>query len=189
MTTIQFDKKLKCGNDFVAVEVIDVLNEVKVGNLYLPDSFGSNSRLAHCRVTDVGMKAKEKLGIEVGDYVMIDRLSTFAWTAPSAVLKYDSVIMKTNESKSEYFPLKDCAFIEPDQKEDSTNVNGVFVVNYDKRLNLGTIVKKNFDKNDEYPFDIGSRVMLVKGGDMVDLGDNKIYIYKKDMVICTVEDK
>ena len=37
MTTIQFDKKLKCGNDFVAVEVIDVLNEVKVGNLYLTD--------------------------------------------------------------------------------------------------------------------------------------------------------
>ena len=189
MTTIQFDKKLICGNDFVAVEVLDVLNEVKVGNVYLPDSFGSNSRLAHCKVTDVGVHAKAKLGIEVGDYVMIDRLSTFAWTAPSAVLKYDSVIMKTNADKSEYFPLKDCAFIEPDKKDGTTDVNGVLVVNYDKRLNLGTIVKKNFDKTEEYPFDVGDRVMLVKGGDMVDLGETKIYIYKKDMVICTIEEK
>ena len=189
MTTIQFDKKLKCGNDFVAVIVLDVMNEAKVGNVYLPDSFGANSRLAHCRVTDVGVNAKNKLGIEIGDYVMIDRLSTFAWTAPSAVLKYDSVIMKTNESKSEYFPLKDCVFVEPDKKDDTTNVNGVFVVNYDKRLNLGTIIKKNFDKTDEYPFDVNDRVMLVKGGDMINLGETKIHIFKKDMIICTVEDE
>ncbi len=189
MTTIQFDKKLKCGNDFVAVTVLDVLNEAKVGNIYLPDSFGANSRLAHCKVDDVGVNAKNKLGIEVGDYVMIDRLSTFAWTAPTAVLKYDSVIMKTNESKSEHFPLKDCAFIEPDQKDDTTNVNGVFVVNYDKRLNLGTITKKNFDKTDAYPFDVGDKVMLVKGGDIVDLGEKKVFIYKKDMIVCTVEEK
>lgn len=188
MTTIKFDKKLKCGNDFVAVEVLDVLNTAKVGNIYLPDSFGANARLAHCRVADVGIKAKEKLGIEVGDYVMIDRLSTFAWTAPSAVLKYDSVIMKTNDNKSEYYPLKDTAFIEPDQKEDATDVNGVLVVNYDKRLNLGTVIKKSFDKTDEYPFDVGDKVMLVKGGDIVDLGEKKIYIYKKDMIVCTVED-
>lgn len=189
MTTIKFDKKLKCGNDFVAVEVLDVLNEAKIGNVYLPDSFGANTRLAHCKVEDVGARAKEKLGIEVGDYVMIDRLSTFAWTAPSAALKYDSVIMKTNADKSEYFPLKGMAFIEPDKKEDSTDVNGVLVVNYEKRLNLGTIIKKNFDKTNEYPFDVGDRVMLVKGGDEVNLGESKIYIYKKDMIVCTVEEK
>lgn len=189
MTTIKFDKKLKCGNDFVAVEVIDVLDELKIGSVYLPESFGSNSRLAHCKVTDVGVRAKDKLGIEVGDYVMIDRLSTFAWTAPSAVLKYDSVIMKTNETKSEFFPLKDSAFVEPDKKEDATNVNGVYVVNYEKRLNLGTVVKTNFEKTDEYPFVPGNRVMLVKGGDSVNVGGTDIYIYKKDMIICTVTEK
>lgn len=189
MTTIKFDKKLVCGKDFVAVEVLDVMNELKIGNIYLPETHGENGRLAHCKVTDVGAGAKEKLGIEVGDYVMIDRLSTFAWTAPSAVLKYDSVIAKTNVDKSEYFPLKDCAFIEPDQKSDQTEVNGVIVLNYDKRLNLGTIIKKNFDKTAEYPFDVGDRVMLVKGGDVMSFGNTTVYIWKKDMIICTVEDK
>lgn len=189
MTTIQFDKKLKCGNDFVAVRVIDVQNEVKVGNVYLPDTYAENGRLAHCRVEDVGATAKEKLGIEIGDYVMIDRLATFAWTAPSAALKYDSVICKTNEDKTEFFPLKDTLFVEPDQKDNMTEVNGLIIANYDKRLNLGTVTKVGFEKSDEYPFAPGDKVMLVKGGDLLDTGDVKIHIFKKDMIVCTVEDK
>lgn len=189
MTTIQFDKKLKCGNDFVAVEVLDVQNEAKVGNIYLPDSFVANGRLAHCKVTDVGVNAKDKLGIKVGDYIMIDRLATFAWTAPSAVLKYDSVIVKTNAEKTEYFPLKDTLFVVPEKHDDTTNVNGVFVVNYDKRLNVGTVTKLGFETCDKYPFKVGDKVMLVKGGDMVDMGDVKLHIFKKDMIVCTIEDK
>ncbi len=189
MTTIQFDKKLKCGNDFVAVRVIDVQNELKVGNLYLPESVGSNSRLAFCQVEDVGAYAKDYLGIDVGDYVMIDRLATFAWTAPIAALKYDSVICKTNESKSDFFPLKDMMFVVPDKKEDATNVNGVLVVNYEKRLNLGTIDKIGFEPTSEYPFKVGDRVMLVKGGDLIDIDGKRIHVYKKDMIVCTVEER
>ena len=189
MTTIKFDKKLKCGKDFVAVRVIDVQNEMKVGNVYLPDSFASNGRLAHCQVEDIGVGAREKLGVEAGDYVMVDRLATFAWTAPTAALKYDSVICKTNEDKSDYFPLKDTLFVEPDHKDSMVEVNGILVANYDKRLNLGTITKVGFEKSDEYPFGVGDKVMLVKGGDLLDTGDVKIHIFKKDMIVCTVEDK
>lgn len=189
MTTIKFDKKLKCGNDFVAVTVFDTFNELKVGNIYLSDQIASNSRLAFCKVDDIGEHAKEILGIEVGDYVMIDRLATFAWTAPSAALKYDSVICKTNEDHTEFFPLKDVAFIEPDEKSDTTNVNGVIVTNYDKRLNTGKITKMGFETSTEYPFNIGDSVMLVKGGDVIELGSSKLYIYKKDMIICTIEEK
>ena len=36
---------------------------------------------------------------------------------------------------------------------------------------------------------VGDKVMLVKGGDMLDAGDEKIYIFKKDMIVCTVEEK
>lgn len=189
MNTIEFDKKLKCGKDFVAVTVIDTEDELKVGNVYLPDSYASNERLAFCKVEDVGAGAKEKLGVDVGDYVMIDRLATFAWTAPSAALKYDSVICKTNAEKSEFFPLKDTMFVEPDEKDGTTNVGNLVVVNYDKRLNLGTIVKMGFEKSDEYPFEVGDKVMLVKGGDMIDISGMKIHIFKKDMIICTVEEK
>ena len=104
-------------------------------------------------------------------------------------MKYDSVICKTNDKKTEYFPLKDTLFVVPDQKNDQTDVNGVIVINYEKRLNLGTITKIGFEKSDEYPFGVGDKVMLVKGGDMLDAGDEKIYIFKKDMIVCTVEEK
>lgn len=189
MTTIKFDKKLKCGNDFVAITVIETFNELKIGNIYLADSIAANQRLAFCKVDDVGVNAKKILGIEVGDYVMIDRLATFAWTAPNAVLKYDSVICKTNDTMTDFYPLKDVAFIEPDIKSDTTDINGVLVTNYDKRLNTGTISKMGFDTSNEYPFKVGDKVMLVKGGDEVSLGKTKIFIYKKDMIVCTIEDK
>lgn len=48
MTTIEFDKKLKCGNDFVAVRVLSNDDEISVGGIYLPDSFQANGKLAFC---------------------------------------------------------------------------------------------------------------------------------------------
>ena len=46
MTTIKFDKKLKCGNEFVAVKVLVNDEELNIGGIYLPDSFQANGRLA-----------------------------------------------------------------------------------------------------------------------------------------------
>lgn len=189
MTTIEFDKKLKCGNEFVAVKVLVNDEELNIGGIYLPDSFQANGRLAFCLVEDIGKLASEKTGVKVGDYVMIDRLATFAWTSPSAALKYDSVVCKTNKDRSEYYPLEGSLFVEPDQKDDVSDVNGIFVTNYTKRLNTGTISKIGFEKSDEYPFGVGDRVMLVKGGDQIQLGDKIVHIFKKDMIVCTIEDK
>ena len=189
MTTIEFNKKLTCGNDFVAVTVIDLQNEAKAGGIYLPDSIESNGRLAFCKVDNVGKHAEDILGIAPGDYVMIDRLATFAWTAPTAVLKYDSVIMKTNETMTEFYPLKDTMFVVPDKKPHQSEVGNLIVLNYEKRLNLGTITKMGFETSEEYPFKPGDRVMLVKGGDEVQAGNSRVCIFKKDMIVCTVEDK
>lgn len=189
MTTIEFDKKLKCGSEFAAVRVLANEDEVSVGGIYLPDSFQENGRMAFCLIEDIGKIAAEKTGVKVGDYVMIDRLSTFAWTAPTAALKYDSIICKTNSSRSDYFPLEGSMFVEPDTKDDVTDVNGIYVTNYAKRLNTGIVTKVGFDKCDEYPFGVGDRVMLVKGGDKVQFGERTIHIFKKEMIVCTIEDK
>lgn len=35
MTTIQFDKKLECGPEFVAVRIIENGEDLKVGNIWL----------------------------------------------------------------------------------------------------------------------------------------------------------
>lgn len=188
MTNIKFEKKLTCGPDFVAVTILENGEEQRYGNIVLPDSYQANGRLAFVKVEDVGSNAKEKLGIDAGQYVMIDRLATFAHTAPTAALKYDSVICIANEDKSDFFPLKDTMFVEKDEKDDVSNVGGIYVQNYADKLNTGKIVKIGFDATDEYPFNVGDRVMMVKGGDMLQLSDKVVHIFKKDMIVCTIAD-
>ena len=188
MNITKFDKKCKCCPDFVAVRIIDNCDELKVGSIYLPASAQLNQRLAHCLVEDVGVTAKEKYGIEIGDYVLIDRLSTFAHTAPVALLKYENVILKTNKDKTEFFPLKNMVFIEPLEKDPITNVNGIYVPGYQEKLNLGTVTAINCIPETKIEVQVGDKVLLTKGGDVVFLGNQKIYIYKHDMLICKVLD-
>ena len=189
MTTIDFDKKLVCGPEFVAVRIIDNCEDLKVGNIWLPQSAESNGRLARAVVENVGTKAAEEYGLAVGDFVMIDRLSTFAHTAPVAALKYNNVICKTNNDGSEYFPLKNMLFVEPERKDDMAKVNSIYVPgSYDGKLNLGTITKMNCDEELKLPFKVGDKVMLTKGADVVQINQTKLYIYKHDMIVATVED-
>lgn len=188
MTTTDFNKKVQCGNAYVAVRIIENCDELKIGSIYLPQSTEQNTRLAFCKIENIGSEAAEKTGCKEGDYVMIDRLATYGHTSPVACLKFDSVICLTNETKTDFFPLKDMLFVEPDEKEDVSNVNGIFVMNYAEKLNLGTITKSGIEKSDEYPFEVGQKVMMTKGADIVTFGEVKVYIYKKDMIICTVQD-
>lgn len=189
MTTIEFDKKLKCGPEYVAVRIIENCEDLKVGSIWLPQAANANERLARAIVENVGSKAAEDYGIAVGDYVMIDRLSTFAHTAPVAALKYNNVICKTNADGSEFFPLKNMLFVEPEQREDMAEVNGIYVPgSYDGKLNLGTVVKMNCDSDLKLPFKVGDKVMLTKGADVVQVNQIKLHIYKHDMIVATVED-
>ena len=100
MNYTEFDKKCKCGPEFVCVRIIEKCDQLKVGNVWLPGNAAANGRLAHCIIEDVGSVSAEKYGLEVGDYVMIDRLATFSHTAPVALLKYENVIVKTNAAIS-----------------------------------------------------------------------------------------
>ena len=106
MNTISFDKKVICGPEFVALRIIDNLNDMQLDGVWLPDTVEANNRLAHCIIENVGSKAAEEYGIKIGDYVMIDRLSTFAHTSPVCMCRYNNVICKTNKDRSEYHPLR-----------------------------------------------------------------------------------
>lgn len=188
MNLIQFDKKCKCGPEFVCVRIIENCDNLKVGSIYLPQNSEVNTRLAFAQIEDVGWKAAEEYGLKNGDYVLFDRLSTFAHTYPVALTRYNNIIVKTDKDRSDYFPLRNMAFVEPDKKEAVTNLNGIFVPNYSGKLMLGTIVKANFDEELKVPFKPNDRVLLAKGADIVQLGTTTLHIYKHDMLVCTVED-
>lgn len=188
MNTIQFDKKCKCCPEFVCVRILDNCDDLKVGSIYLPSTSQANSRLAHCIIEDVGSEAHEKYGLNVGDYVMIDRLSTYVHTAPIALLKFNNVILKTNKDKSEFWPLKNMIFVEPDKHEAETNLGGIVVPNYAERLNTGTVTKMNCDAELNLGIEVGDKVLVTKGADVVQLGTTTLNIFKHDMIICKILD-
>ena len=139
------------------------------------------------RYVAAGCEAAEEYGLAIGDYVMIDRLATFAHTAPIAALKYNSVICKTNKDQTDYFPLKGMLFVEPDEKDDVSVVGGIAVQNYAEKLRTGTITKQNCP-DVELPFKEGDKVLLSKGADRVEINDKTLHIYKYDMVVATIKD-
>lgn len=189
MNHIKFDKKCVCGPEFVCVRILENCDELKVGDIYLPVNARANSRMAHCIIEDVGWKAAEEYGLAVGDYVMIDRLATFAHTAPVALLKYNSVIVKTNKDMTDFYPLRNMIFVEPDAKLSVTKVDNVYVPSsYDQKLEIGTIQKINIDEELKTPFKTGDRVLLSKGADIVELGNVTLHVYKHDMLVCVVKD-
>lgn len=189
MTIIDFDKKLICGPEYVAVRIIDNCEELKIGSIWLPQTAESNSRLAFAKIENVGSKATEEYGLQVGDYVMIDRLSTFAHTAPVAALKYNNIICKTNENATEFWPLKNMVFVEPIKKDSMSKINNIYVPSsYDDKLNVGIIVKMNCCKDLDLPFNVGDKVLLSSGADNIKLGDKTIRIYKYDMIVATIKD-
>jgi len=188
MTTIEFDKKCVCGPEFVCVRLIDNGENLKVGDIYLPQNSEVNERLAFGKIEDVGAKAAEEYGLAVGDYVMFDRLSTFSHTAPICLMKYNNVICKASADKKEYFPVRNMLFVEPEKKDDVQKVNGVYIPGAVDVLNVGTITKMACDEDKKLPFKVGDKVMLTKGADLMQCGETMLHIYKHDMVICTVED-
>ena len=181
---IQFDKKVKCGPEFVALRILDKCDKIEFGGIYLPQTTATNMRLGFYVIEDIGSKASEETGLSVGDYVLADRLSSFAHTEPVCLMKYNNIICLTNKDRSKYMPLRNQVFVEHDKKEDVSNVGGVYVQNYTAKLNTGTIISINADDDAALPFEVGDKVMLVKGGDQIDLGDTTFTIYKPDMLIC-----
>lgn len=191
MNTISFDKKVICGPEFVALRIIDNLNDMQLDGVWLPDTVEANNRLAHCIIENVGSKAAEEYGIKIGDYVMIDRLSTFAHTSPVCMCRYNNIICKTNKDRSEYHPLRNMLFVELDEKNNVSNVDGVYIENYANKLNIGYITDENLDIDikETVGFNLGDRIVMTKGPDIVSIGDRLLYIYKHDMIVCKVIEK
>ena len=63
MNYTEFDKKCKCGPEFVCVRIIEKCDQLKVGNVWLPGNAAANGRLAHCIIEDVGSVSAEKYGL------------------------------------------------------------------------------------------------------------------------------
>lgn len=185
--TIEFNKKCVPATDYVVLRVINRNEEMRLGNVYVASGEFSNERVAYGEVLEVGKNAKTEYGLSVGEYVVFDRLATVAQTAPIALTKYVNIIAKTDKDNKTFSPLRNMVFVK-DENDTVTKVGNVLVQNYNKKLNIGRIVAMNIDKDIEVPYQVGDNVLITKGGDSFQIGDDHVFIYKHDMLCCKVCD-
>lgn len=187
MTTIKFDKKCVCGPEFVCIRIIDNCENLEVDGIVLAKKVQENGRLAFGKIENIGETAAKEYGLAEGDYVMFDRLSTFAHTAPVCLVRYNNIICKSNAEKTEYSPLRNMAFVDANFSR-FAEVEGILVKDMDGKLNTGKIVATNFDDALNLPFNVGDTVVLTKGADVMECGNKTYHIYKHDMIIATIKD-
>ena len=60
MGIIAFDKKVKCGPEFVALRILDKIENLNMGGIYIPQTTGENMRLGFYIIEDIGSKASEE---------------------------------------------------------------------------------------------------------------------------------
>ncbi len=187
MDIIEFDKKVKVHADYVALRLLDEQRDLDMDGILVSNKEFANNRLAFYVIEDIGPIGAEDYGLKAGDYVLADKLATFYHSAPVSVMQYKNIIVKTNADRSEYFPLRNQVFVKDD--EDKTfSLDGIIIASYKKKINTGKVVKMNIDSSISVPYGIGDTVMLVKGGDNILFGTERIHVFKYDQIICKIID-
>lgn len=185
---IEFDQKIdKIGADYVALRDVDRNTVIDMGGIVLSETDLANNKLGYYQVEAVGSNAEKEYGLKVGDYVLADNLAKFYKSTPVCLMKYVNVIIKTNKDKTEYKPLKNMVLVKK-ANPDVDSFDGIYVQKERFFANIGEIVDKNIADGVDFPFEIGDKVLLTTGADVIDIGKNNYFIYKHDMIICKIED-
>ena len=190
MTTIYFNEKCVPNNDYVVIRIIDNAQLLKAGNVILAESSFENEKLAFGRIEAVGKNAAKEYLLKPGQYCLFDRLATFYHTAPICVVKYNNVIVLTNENRTEYYPVGGTLFVE-ESKDSVEQKDGVFIATTEEnQFHAGKITQMNLREGiDDFPFGVGDKVMLTKGADRVKLGTRTVFVYKPESVLVKLIDE
>lgn len=183
---IEFNKKCTPASDYVVLRVINKNNNMNLNGILVAESAYANDRLAFAQVVDVGSNAAKEYGLKKDDYVCYDRLASVYQTEPITVIKYVNIICLTNEDNTRFSPLKNMVFVK-DEKDTMQNVKGILVNNYNKQLRIGEVVSMNISEDISVPYKKGDKVMLSKGGDSFQVGNEHVFIYKHDMIVAKVD--
>ena len=193
---IYFDKDCEPANDIVVLRIIDrdTMSSKNSGFVIGDDSL-RNLRVGFARIEKIGSLAKEKTGLEVGSWVFYDKLATFYHTEPIALLRYNALIMESNEEKTKYRALGGrCIVQEVDVKKET----GGFIIPTSDEMKIGVIksITPPYEGEDNASnFKVGDRILLTKDehdtlngfkGDSSLDPSKPILIYKTDAILARV---
>mgnify|MGYP003291737441 CR=1 FL=1 len=194
---IYFDKDCEPANDIVVLKIVDTDTlSSKSSGFVVGDEELRNMRVGLYQILKIGKYAKEQTGLEVGAYVFADKLASFYHTEPICLMRYNALIMETNEEKNKYRALGGRCIVQPVKEDDSDKQ--LFVVQNTNEMKIGVIksITPPYDKTKQdnaSEFKVGDKILLTKEDcDVLHgfTGDKSldpslpIYIYKTESIIC-----
>lgn len=195
---IYFDKNCEPANDIVVLKILDndTLSSKNTGFIIGDESL-RNLRVGFAQIIKIGSEAKSKTNLNEGSWVFYDKLATFYHTEPIALMRYNGLIMESNEEKTTYRALGGRCIVQEVKKED--NSSG-FVLSNDEEMKIGVIksITPPYEGIDNASnFKVGDKVLLTKEesdelhgfkGDATLDPSLPIYIYKTDAIICKINE-
>ena len=193
---IHFDKDCEPANDIVVLKVLD--NDTlssKGSGFIVGDDTLRNLRVGFYQIVKIGSTAKEKTGLDVGSYVFADKLASFYHTEPIALLRYNALIMESNEEKTKYRALGGRCIV---QEVDAEKESGGFIIPTSDEMKIGVIksITPPYEGEDNASnFKVGDKILLTKDehdtlhgfkGDSSLDPSKPILIYKTDAILAKV---
>ena len=193
---IHFDRDCEPANDIVVLRIID--NDTlssKNSGFVIGDESLRNLRVGFAKIEKIGSLAKEKTGLDVGSWVFYDKLATFYHTEPIALLRYNALIMESNEEKSKYRALGGRCIVQEVVEEKES---GGFIIPTSDEMKIGVIksITPPYEGEDNTSnFKVGDKILLTKEecdilhgfkGDSSLDPSKPILIYKTDAILAKV---
>lgn len=182
-----YEKSIRIvSKDKVALRALSIRTERIVGGIFIREEADKNCRLNKYEITSIGSKAKEETGLDVGDIVCADALARYYDTYPMSVIKYDSIVFRTDKDDNEIHPLNNMCFVTPD-KPIEENRKGIVVLT--DLLPVGTITKINITNDKKCNLKVGDKVLLTTKMDKITYKGDTFYIYKNENVDAIIEEE
>ena len=196
---IHFDRDCEPASDIVVLRIIDsdTLSSKDKG-FVIGDETLRNLRVGFAKIEKIGQEAKEKTGLDIGAWVFYDRLATFYHTEPVGLVRWNAIIMESNQEKTKYRAMAGRCIVQEDSLDDEKT--GGFVIPGSDEMKVGTIrsITPPHEMNQStYPFKVGDKILLTKEecdtlhgfkGDSELDPSKPILIYKTDSIICKLND-
>lgn len=195
---IYFDKDCEPASDVVIMDILD--NDIlssKNSGFQIGDSELQNLRVGFYKIVKIGEEAMKKTNLKVGSFVFADKLASFYHTYPRVAMRYNALIMETNEDKTSYKALGGRCIVQPESDEKQ---EGGFVIPTSTDLKIGVVksITPPYDGLDATSnIKVGDRILLTKdehdelhgfNGDSSLDPTKPIYIYKTNAIICKLND-
>lgn len=196
---IYFDNKnIEPASDCVVIRIKD--NDTlstKSSGFVIGDDTLRNLRVGFAQIVKIGDKAKSETNLKEGDWVFYDTLSTFYHTQPIAVLRYNGLIMESNQEKTKYRAMGGRCIVQEVAASDENK--GGFIIPTSDEMHIGVIksITPPYEgaEDNASKFKVGDKVLLTKDehdtlhgfkGDSSLDPTKPILIYKTNAIIAKV---